>query len=59
MNFERNYTILPSEKRDIQFCTQPNTRHFLIDKGKLALQLAHRKAWDGIYSANHEEDIIH
>lgn len=59
MSFERDYTILPSQKQDIQFCTQPNTQHFFfIDKVKLALKLAHRKARDGIYSANHEEEII-
>ena len=60
MSFERDYTILPSQKQDTQFCTQPNTQHFFfIDKVKLALKLAHRKARDGIYSTNHEEEIIH
>ena len=38
--------------------TQHST-FFFIDKVKLALKLAHRKARDGIYSANHEEEIIH
>lgn len=59
MSFERDHTILPSQKQDTQFCTQPNTQHFFIDKVALALKLAHRKARDGIYSANHEEEIIH